>query len=387
MDERGHHSSPIPHDKAQAFLSSHLRETQQLLLESLRSLDPNAECQIRYAADLGIPWDVLRLAGGFATGCVVDWKCNIPIVPVDTTMNVDLTSVFELSSAPTRGLFALTEMHRIRTTIENNSSFSWNFESGNHFISLCRDGKNWILVLHSNDREFKGQYNGLYPATENWYARNLRTLGHPTRPIRILTGSAAKLFNDTSQMLRSYNRVRHEMIAECVLNGSAVVASVHHKEHYFMPTSSTACLGAYLSAPQERVVVFSEPGAPLAIFEPHGGGPNQIHLLSGGEALIVPHGWGVGLTTSNIEVTWPEVAIDGRRHQVDLGHSFFGDQAVAPRSFKSQQDFFGTISADVPGRIVREVEQVESCSRAGIQRHPAGLDETSLKPQTLEVPR
>ncbi|MCF2435265.1 hypothetical protein LV779_14035 [Streptomyces thinghirensis] len=40
------------------------------------------------------------LAEGFATGCLVEWACRVPVVPVDTTMNIDTSSVFWLDGDP-----------------------------------------------------------------------------------------------------------------------------------------------------------------------------------------------------------------------------------------------------------------------------------------------
>src|SRR5690242_14908664 len=91
-------TSPILEaDNAQEFLIPYLQRSEQRLRSALRELDPASECQIVPAADLCFPHDVIRIAGGFATGCVVEWRCAVPIIPVDTTVNIDTTSIFWLS--------------------------------------------------------------------------------------------------------------------------------------------------------------------------------------------------------------------------------------------------------------------------------------------------
>ena len=65
-------------DHAQAFLLPYLAHTEALLRSALKELDPAADCQILPAADLGIPADVLRLAGGLATGLLRKWDCRVP---------------------------------------------------------------------------------------------------------------------------------------------------------------------------------------------------------------------------------------------------------------------------------------------------------------------
>src|SRR5580692_10897585 len=118
---------------AQLGLSAHLVRTQRALRDQLRTLDRNADCEILPAADLGVPYDVLRLAGGFATGCFVQWRCTVPIVPIDITMNIDTSSVFWVDDTAA-DRFNEAQLASTRTTIEGKTGYLWNLDESNHFI-------------------------------------------------------------------------------------------------------------------------------------------------------------------------------------------------------------------------------------------------------------
>ena len=362
--------SPLEGDRTQELLIRHLAETERNLRSALRVLDSGADCQICAAADLGVPYDPLRLGGGFASGCVVDWTCRVPIVPVDTTMNVDLTTVYELTDYP-EGLFDGDNLSTTRKIIEQESIYQWNFDSGNHFISLCVDDLGgWRLVLHSNDREFKSQYNGLYPSESNWYGSNIVMFGG-RRPIRLLIGDRAELFLDLCSMLPEYGRLRHRLIAECLLRSTgAAIKGEGHKQHYGMIGRSTASLGAFLCAVGEVVLIFSDLGNPLVYFESADGGHNDVRLLASGDRkLVVPHGWGVEAKWNEVRVDWPHFWVDDRRYVATLGESLFDDVGVSPRRFVSPAAFLNRIAWHTPGRIVGLLEQRISYSRHGVLRH------------------
>lgn len=366
----------VENDQAQAFLLSYLAETEHIMRAALRELDPGADCQVLPAADLGVPYDVLRLAGGFATGCLVEWDCSVPVVPVDTTMNIDTSSLFWLDDDPSDA-FTEQAVEDLRRKIELDSSYEWNFNRGNHFILLCRrntDGRR-ALVIHSNEKEFKDQFNGLCPTPGNWYEDSIRTFG-AERPIRLLVGCKATLFAQLAHMLEGFNILRHRFVATMLLNDCAPIVDEYHKHHYYMPTPTSAAIGCYICEPGEEVPVFSAVGRPIGIFRPSAGGRNRIRFHSGEEKLVVPHGWGMTVS-SPLRVTHSatHLHVNGTRFDLAAGVSLLEHPDVGPRLFEGgTRRFSRTIHAHTPGDITSELHQIASYSRHGFLRHEAALD-------------
>ncbi|NKQ24139.1 hypothetical protein [Streptomyces galbus] len=361
----------VADDRAQRFLVPFLQRTEHLLRRALRTVDPQAECQVLPAADLGIPYDVLRLAGGFATGCLVDWQCRTPVVPVDTTMNIDTSSAFWLDGDPTEAFTADT-VEELRRRIVEESSYEWNFNRGNHFILTCRhsaDGR-YALLLHSNEKEFKNQFNGLCPTPGNWYEDEIRVFDGERR-IRLLVGSKAVLFSELAHMLREFNILRHRFIATMLLQGRVGIVEEYHKHHYFMPTPTSAAIGCYLCVPGEEVPVFSAVGQPIAMFRPSAGGLNSVRLSTGEERLIVPHGWGMTASRPlHITQSASRLTVNGRSYDLEPGVSLLDHPDVTPRLFTGGvQDFLVSIENHTPGELVAELTQTASYSRHGFLRH------------------
>lgn len=358
-------------DPAQALLLPHLQETQSLFLNALRTLDPLADCQVVPAADLGIPYDVLRLAGGFATGCLVEWKCRTPVIPVDTTMNIDTSSIFWLDGC-IDDVFTREAVDDLRHRIDTDSSYQWNFHRGNHFITSCRhsvDGRH-ALLLHSNEKEFKDQFNGLCPTVGNWYEKSIRVFGEERR-IRLIAGERAVLFAQMAQMLQEFNIVRHRFIATMLIGDRVRITDECHKHHYFMPTSTSAAIGCYLCEPGEEVPVFSSVGQPITIFRPADGGLNRVELLSGGTRLVVPHGWGMTASrTLRLTQSQDHLELNGQSYSLKPGVSLLDHDDIVPRLFVGgMQEFLHLIRSHTPGVPVADLVQLASYSRHGFLQH------------------
>jgi hypothetical protein len=362
-------------DHAQRFLIPHLRRTEQLFRAALHEFDSGANCQIIPAADLCFPHDVIRIAGGFATGCLVDWTCTVPIIPIDTTVNIDTTSVFWLSEDIADQISSDTFL-RLRSLIEQDSSYEWNFHKGNHFISFTvhRESGRPALVIHSNEKEFKYQFNGLMPVPGNWYMDSVRVFRHGPTYLRLLVGEKAVLFSQIAQDLEPYNINRHRFLATALVDRLCAISGEHHKQHYFMPTASTVAIGCYLCEADEEVLVFSRPGADLHFFRPATGGYNQVRLFNGDEYLIVPHGWG---KTSAEEVA---VEYDEKSFTIN-GHSFaiepkitlgvhpglvVRDLDIDPHAPAS---LYQLMSDHTPGKVTGSLVQRASYGKFGFKRH------------------
>lgn len=360
-------------DHAQQFLLGHLRRTEELFLSALRDLDPTASCQISAAADLCLPHDVIRIAGGFATGCLVQWSCSVPVLPVDTTVNIDTSSIFWLDRA---ALPNAEDFERLRRRIELDSSYEWNFHKGNHFISFSRtrSNKRHALVIHSNEKEFKYQFNGLMPVPGNWFMDDVRVFRRGQHYLRLLIGDKVLLFRRIADMLQRYNVVRHRFLAEVLLSGRAQVEQEYHKHHYFMPTEESVAIGCFLCAEGEIVPIFSRPGGDITLFAPASGGSNLVLLPGVDKGLLVPHGWGKTIA-GPVELAYDEqlLTLNGHSFNVeprvtlgvhpDLIVRAFSDDPLDPNSL------FSRMAQHTPGRVTERLQQLSSYSRVGFVNH------------------
>lgn len=65
----------VHYDETQKVLEQYLMST-EMLMNELLSEQFSGCAQIKFASDLGFPHDVIRIAGGFATGAHVSWISN-----------------------------------------------------------------------------------------------------------------------------------------------------------------------------------------------------------------------------------------------------------------------------------------------------------------------
>lgn len=276
-------------DIAHGLLLPFVKETEALLQRALSSIDSNASCRIVSAPDLGFPHDVIRIAGGFPTGCLVEWNCSTPFVPIDTTVNIDTSSIFVLDQDISRDIGANT-FDWLRGRFEA-SSYIFNFNKGNHFISFGRTAatNRPILVIHSNEKEFKYQYNGLMPAEDNWFADRVQLFRHNNRYIRYVLGDVADLFVDMAQSLERFNVLRHRFVAHLLTQNHTRIISQEDHHHYYMPTRQSVAIGCFPVEVGTRVPIFSRPGRNIAIFEPLKGGPNTLGKSLLGNDLVPVH--------------------------------------------------------------------------------------------------
>lgn len=361
-------------DLAQEFLIPFLRESETLLKRALRQHDQNAECRIVPAADLCIPHDVIRLAGGFATGCLVEWSSVVPVVPVDTTMNIDTSSIF-IVSEDIRPKLTEIFFRSLADSTNETSSYVWNFDKGNHFISFCRrrsDNK-YALILHSNEKEFKYQSNGLIPVEGNWFWDDIHTFREGSRYMRLLVGPKASHFSRLSKMLEEYNVLRHQFFFHQICGSDADLINESHDHHYFMPSTSSAALGVYVTEPAHSVPVFSKLGRPISIFRPVAGGPNAIRL-GGQEKLLVPHGWGKTCRVP-LHLAWTSdsLLVNGRRFPNIPKASIGKHPDLQIRDFADEHpgesSFFRQIEEWCPGEVVDVYDQVVSYTQSGVTEH------------------
>lgn len=370
-------SDPIlASDHAQAFLVPHLRQTETLFRLAITEFDNAGSCEIVPAADLCFPHDVIRIAGGFATGCLVQWQSSLPLIPVDTTVNIDTTSLFWLSD-DISSVIDEARLENLKGRIEAESTYLWNFHKGNHFIAFvrsCATGRP-ALLIHSNEKEFKYQFNGLMPVPGNWFMDDVKVFRSATGGyIRLLLGRKAELFYQLAMMLEPYNVNRHRFVATALLSSLCHIESEYHKHHYYMPTNCAVAIGCYLCDPGEVVPILSRPGYPIHMFQVHAGGSNQVRLTDGRQSLLVPHGWGK-TSIDPVTVSYDEdhFTVNGMTFENRPLASLGKHPGLVLRDFSdnphANNSLFAQMAHHTPGEVIDSLHQQSSYCQGKFRRH------------------
>lgn len=280
-------------DATQQVLLPYIKETESLLHSLVKKYDNRDESGVRVipSLDLGYPNNITRLAGGFATGMLIDWECGTPIIPIDATVNVCSSSVFKIK--PSREIMDDFENYvkSIEDGTKTKRGYSFSFKSGNHFLMIAKDDVgDFYLVLHSSPKDMKESFVGLYPIEDNWYSSKVKTLESGGRYLRYIKGNDAEYFIKTAHHYERFNEDIHKWIA-CQFNWEKSIRPII-KHHYYMPTDSSIAIGTFAERPGEIVPMFSNVRKPVYLFEI--GTNNWTYDLGGrkGEVCIVPHGWG-----------------------------------------------------------------------------------------------
>ena len=355
----------LKNDATQEVLLKYIKETQAQLRNVVKKYDSTkigsnelSGAWIYPSLDLGLPNNVTRLAGGFATGMLVTWRCGTPIIPIDATVNVCSSSVFELpdnySFDKTKNKFIEKIDKLIKRAATNGKHFS--FDSGNHFIMLAKSdiGKKY-LVLHSSAKEFKDSYVGLYPPTnnqDNWFSEKIRKSPSPTTPgryLRYLKGEDAQHFIWLAHQLETVNEQLHKWFAEQIGGENCKIPSNMKKStfhHYYMPTDTSIAIGTFVEPPGTTVPIFSAPGQPICLFEVSKYG-NWTIRLDGEDKCLIPHGWGQKIDDlKNIEISEDSLLLhtynNGTISYDTLKDTHINSALKKLREFKNCNDFLKT---------------------------------------------
>lgn len=291
-------SKNLLNEPTQNILLPYIYKTEEMLNELVKIYDGDAFAKIFPSLDVGIPNNILRLAGGFATGILVVWKCGTPIVPVDTTVNVCSSSYYQFDSSALNGqsikdFFNAKKINEIINEGSKNEGLAFSFNSGNHFLLLCKSNKNdmYYLVLHSSAKQFKDTYLGLYPKPGNWYSGYIKIYNDKSsgRYIRYLKDDEAERFIKIARMLNQENEDIHNWFA------SKFCENIHftkHKtyHHYGMPTDYSIAIGTYVIDENDSVPIFSKEDYPICFFKPDS--KMWSIELEGKKKYVIPHGWG-----------------------------------------------------------------------------------------------
>lgn len=264
----------------------------------VKRYDKCGEAHIFPSLDVGFPNNILRLAGGFATGMLVVWKSGTPLVPVDTTVNVCSSSYYEFDESALKGRKVSDFFNqKIIQNIINKGSvkegLAFSFNTGNHFILLSksRNTGHYFLVLHSSAKQYKDTYLGLYPKPHNWYSNLIKTYQEKgsDRYIHYLKDDEALRFISIARSLNEQNRDIHNWFASEIFGDiKPIQQKTYH--HYGMPTDYSIAIGTYVVDERDVVPIFSREGYPIFLFRPSSNMWSIV--LEGKTKYIIPHGWG-----------------------------------------------------------------------------------------------
>ena len=292
-------------DHTQSVLLPYIKETNKLFNEAIRKHDSTGYSRIFPSLDLGYPNNIQRLAGGFATGMLITWKCGIDMVPIDATVNVCTSSVFKLSQFDpsliqnSEKLYERLESYMRIASDEKGYSFS--FTSGNHFLIIAKEenADNYYLVLHSSANELKNSYMGLYPVEGNWYSDRYKIQpGENGRYFRYLKDADASNFIAMAHNFERYNEQIHRWLA-LQINNQREFSSAESiiKHHYYMPTDSSIAIGSFAEPSGTIVPIFSRYKKPIYLFQ-IGDDNWKVNLgEKKGNVCVIPHGWGQKIDT------------------------------------------------------------------------------------------
>ena len=284
-------------DPTQRTLLSYLQGTRELMLRALRREgERNAEVGIRALPDLGLPSNVGRLLGGFATGAWYGWQSRVPFVVPDATLNSCAVSVYRLR----RRIETLAEFETQVTQAKRRikeTPYEWNLSAGNHFATIVSDdadgGGDQFLVMHASGAEYKEKPEGLYPYPGVWYYDSMqRACNGSGRTLRYLYGTEAERFIRLAQSLPAYNSQRHDALADLLVGEDEIDERVAFSTHYGMPTQDSIAIGCVWDDLEAPYPFLTRSGESLYMVKPLASGTNR--LRHGADWLrLAPHGLGM----------------------------------------------------------------------------------------------
>lgn len=298
-------------DATQVAILPKLKQTEELITYAIKKeTGQETDVEITAMPDLGLANNAVRMRGGFFTGMFVQWESRIPFIPVDSTINSCGVSVFSLRDEITQEQF----IHCISQAKEQigTMGYHWNFERGNHFISLCRlpHGQQCI-VMHASADEYKKSIVGksLYPVPGVWYYDKIKVAFNPDdrgRYLRYLAGIDAERFAEIAVGLESVNHTRMSSIADLAF-GNLIEEELLFVPHYGMPSPSSVAIGCawksdhsiLLTRPQEKIYIIK---------------PTQEHTPS---VWLTPHGLGACVPSPKVFYCCGALYINGVKIETD----------------------------------------------------------------------
>lgn len=351
-------------DATQDKLIPYLKETNIIMNELLSRTPFNGSARIICNLDLGFPHDVIRIAGGFATGIYVSWDTYVPFIPIDICMNACTVSIYKLD----RIKADFFNEKRITDVLGNltNSSYIANFHRGNHFVSYVEsniDSSRYIMI-HSSAAEFETLYNGLYPVEGNYFYSKIKTYYSKNRYIRYLEGKTAELYWRIANNLYNYNQNRHDFIVNCIVNNDAEIIDGKHYHHYGMPSHCEAIVGCHLLEKNSESPLLSRPGEKIYLLKYH----KRIDGDSVNDKIFTtPHGVGKRhFGTPSISISGNKFCLDENEYFIKYGESLRAHPNLLLRDI-AMHEYINQLKKQYDFSIVDEYEQLVSLNKFGIR--------------------
>ena len=254
-------------DETQVSILPFLKTTEKMISEITSQLSNSPkEAKIYAMSDLGLSINPVRMMGGFFTGICITWDCDIPFVPIDSTINACGVCAYKLKDRITAKEFK----SKIENTFRYDKTYDWNYNKGNHFCTLCYcDGKQnleegYYILVHASASEYKkgNLEEGLYPEKGNWYYPAIKTYTDlkSNRYLRYLDGKFAQKFWHIAHFLETFNAKRNRYFIEKTFDGF-LDREILNIQHYGMPSEHSICIGCHwkdnmyplLTAPHEDI--------------------------------------------------------------------------------------------------------------------------------------
>lgn len=350
-------------DGTQKNVLRELETTEKLLSKVATRLSSTQKtCDIYAMTDLGIAHNVTRMRGGFFTGAVYNWEqSDIPFVPVDTTVNVCGTALYQINSDIQVDEFK----KRCENVLSDTSKYDWNFTNGNHFISLCYVENNaffpglkegYYMLVHASACEYKKK---LYPVTGNWYYSAIKTEtdDNHCRYLRYIEGIKAEQFYKMAKMLEPFNAERNYDFCKGVLK-SEMGEKILNVAHYGMPSIHEVLIGVQKT--NEVATLLTSPGKNVYIVKKRGNSKNDY----------IPHGFGLELPKGS--------KLAYHRDYLEIGGKKFtsngitiGEDAINRHGFSEKdselREYVEKIAQINELEVCAELKQVCSFSAKGFQ--------------------
>jgi len=330
----------ICYDSTQETLCMFLKETEHVFSDLLSSHEFNGCARVMPSIDLGFPHDVIRIAGGFATGAFVQWEAKTPIVPIDTCVNVCSASFYEISDS-IQYFFNNEEFAKFNELLKQGIYVS-NFHRGNHFISFLksiRDGK-YFLLLHSSASEFKSNYNGLYPSLQSRFREKIKTHYCNGRYIRYIAGDKAELFYKLASNLYEFNSNRHDFIADIIIGDRAKILNSSVFHHYGMPTQSSVVMGSHINKVGDVAPILTLPGKNIFMVKYNRCTKDEL-FISETSTFLTPHGWGknhINTPKISFDIKTNKFFLDDESYDIEFGSSLRSHPNLQLREFSFNKD-------------------------------------------------
>lgn len=358
-------------DATQTVLLKYIKRTKELFEGVLKKYDsstleidgvevPSSGVMIYPSLDLGFPNNVQRLAGGFATGMLVTWKCGTAIIPVDATVNVCSSSVYRIDDFPELNDEEFTSyIDRIVVNATKTKGYSFSFDNGNHFIMIAQgvEDKALYVVMHSSAKEFKDSYMGLYPVEENWFSDSIRVYQDKGRYLRYIKDEDARQFAAYAHKLEQYNVQIHKWFAEQIgiVEDAFIKKNTFH--HYYMPNDSTIAIGTFVEKPGTILPIFSSVGKDIYLFKISD--ENWKIRINGEERCLVPHGWGQKIDDIR------SVTSDYKKKQLKINSKMYTVHSKSRitegkhiRTFCDGEEFFEKGKKMLKGEVVKTLRPI-----------------------------